>query len=145
MVNIKVSSCNPYSYMPSLQSAGAAGVDLHSCEQLTIEPNRIGVIGTGLKMELPIGYEAQIRSRSGLAASHGLFVLNSPGTIDSDYRGEIKVILMNISDRPFDIKIGDRIAQMVINKIEMPRFILTSEEALSKTVRGANGFGSTGQ
>lgn len=145
MVNIKVSSCDPYSYLPELQSAGASGADLHSCESVIIDPGKCYAIGTGLRMELPTGYEAQVRSRSGLALNHQLFVLNSPGTIDSDYRGEIKVILMNLSSEPFEIKIGDRIAQLVVHKVELPRFIEKDHNELTVTARGGNGFGSTGQ
>lgn len=127
---------------PAYQTAGAAGCDLiSSCDQI-IDPHDWGIIPTGLFIEIPNGYEAQIRSRSGLAAKFGVFVLNSPGTIDNDYRGEIKVILANTSQLPFIIKKGDRIAQMVFSPVTQATFESATE--LSKTDRGTGGFGSTG-
>jgi dUTP pyrophosphatase len=127
---------------PVYQTSGAAGCDLiSSCDQI-IDPHDWGIIPTGLFIEIPDGYEAQIRSRSGLAAKNGVFVLNSPGTIDNDYRGEIKVILANTSHHPFIIKKGDRIAQMVFSPVTQATFESATE--LSKTDRGTGGFGSTG-
>jgi len=123
-------------------SSGSSGFDLIACENFCLMPQARTAVSTGIQLEIPFGYEGQIRSRSGLAINDGIAVLNSPGTIDSDYRGEIKVILINNSDKPFNISIGDRIAQMVISKIEYAEF----EEAkcLSETERNDKGFGSSG-
>jgi dUTP pyrophosphatase len=109
---------------------------------MTLEPHRWALVPTGLRISLPVGYEAQVRPRSGLAAKSGITVLNSPGTIDSDYRGEVKVILINHSDVPFTINDGDRIAQMVIARHETACFEVVA--SLDETVRGTGGFGSTG-
>lgn len=130
--------------LPAYETATSAGVDLRADIDQTVllKPLERAVIKTGLYIELPIGYEAQVRPRSGLAAKHGITVLNSPGTIDADYRGEIGVILVNLSNTPFEIKNGDRIAQMVIAKHEKVHFIEVNE--LTNTTRGAGGFGSTG-
>jgi dUTP pyrophosphatase len=132
--------------LPAYQSAGAAGLDLmaaipaHAC--LVIEPGARELVPTGLTLELPQGYEAQVRPRSGLALKSGVTVLNSPGTIDSDYRGEIGVILINLGAEPFEITRGARIAQMVIAPVTQAQLIEVSE--ISETSRGAGGFGSTG-
>jgi dUTP pyrophosphatase len=132
--------------LPSYESAGAAGLDLYAAvpedEPLILEPSCICLIPTGIAIELPIGLEAQIRPRSGLAAKHGVTVLNSPGTIDSDYRGEIKVILINHGKTLFKIDRGTRIAQMVIAPVVS--VTLTPIHHLSATERGSGGFGSTG-
>ncbi len=130
--------------LPEYKSAGAAGLDLYADldEPVTLQPFERQLIPTGLYIELPEGYEAQIRSRSGLALKHGVCVLNSPGTIDSDYRGEIKVILINHSDEPYTVENGDRIAQMVVAKYEKIDF--QPVEALSGTQRDSGGFGSSG-
>ena len=101
------------------------------------------LISTGLKMEIPLGYEVQIRPRSGLALKNGITVINSPGTIDSDYRGEIGILLVNLSNENFEINNGDRIAQMVLSKYEVPKFVKTSQISVSQ--RGEDGFGSTGK
>ncbi len=129
---------------PVYMSRHAAGVDLSAAvrKPLTLKPGKIELIPTGLQIALPSGYEAQIRPRSGLALTYGIGILNSPGTIDADYRGEIGVILINLGKRPFVINRGDRIAQMVISKIARAEFTLTS--ALSKTARNHGGFGHTG-
>ena len=129
---------------PSYKSAGAAGADLVADIEgpLQLKPGERQLISTGLWVHLPGGYEAQVRSRSGLAIQYGVTVLNSPGTIDSDYRGEIKVILANFGSSVFSIKRGDRIAQLVFNPIVRADFEL--REALGESVRGSNGFGSTG-
>ncbi|GHS86319.1 deoxyuridine 5'-triphosphate nucleotidohydrolase [Bacteroidia bacterium] len=134
-------STNP---LPAYESEAAAGMDLRAnlTEILTVKPLERVMVPTGLFVEIPMGYEAQIRPRSGLAAKHGITVLNAPGTIDADYRGEIRVILVNLSDQAFDIKHGERIAQMVIAKHE--KAVLTEVEELSETQRGTGGFGSTG-
>lgn len=132
---------------PRQQSAGAAGVDLLAAlgvsETLTLAPGARALIPTGLAMALPEGYEGQVRPRSGLAAKHGVTVLNSPGTIDADYRGEIKVILINLGELPFEIRRGDRIAQLVVAPVMAVTFHL--KESLDETQRGSGGFGSTGR
>jgi dUTP pyrophosphatase len=130
--------------LPEYQSLGAAGMDLRAELEapITLKPLQRALIPTGLFIELPIGHEAQVRPRSGLAYKHGITVLNSPGTIDADYRGEIKVLLVNISDEAFVIKDGDRIAQLVIARHERVEWQETS--VLSDTIRGAGGFGSSG-
>ncbi len=130
--------------LPFYASAGAAGMDLHACmnEDITLQPQAVTMIPTGLAIALPQGYEAQIRSRSGLAAKHGVFALNSPGTVDSDYRGEIKVILANFSQEPFTVQPGTRIAQMVVARHETVEWRVS--ETLDETERGEGGFGSTG-
>ena len=129
--------------IPAYQTEGSAGCDLRSAEDLVIEPGKRAVVSTGLRVELPMGFEAQVRSRSGLAAKFGVAVLNSPGTIDPDYRGIIKVILMNSGDSPFIIKKGDRIAQMVFSQFS--RCVFLKASSLSETARGEGGFGSTGK
>lgn len=130
--------------LPHYATEGSAGMDICAAvtEDFTIAAGGIGLIPTGIAIALPAGYECQVRSRSGLAAKYGIFALNSPGTIDSDYRGEIKVILANFGDKPFIIKRGDRIAQLVIAKYETVEWRETDE--LSTTARGDGGFGSTG-
>lgn len=132
---------------PRQQSTGAAGVDLLAAlgasETMTIAPGKWALVPSGMAIALPAGYEAQVRPRSGLAARHGVTVLNSPGTIDADYRGEIKVILINHGDAPFTIQRGDRIAQMVVAPVSGIDFEL--RESLDETQRGAGGFGSTGR
>lgn len=132
--------------LPSYESDGAAGMDLRAAlgdgESLTLAPGAQAMVPTGLAMALPVGYEAQVRPRSGLAAKHSVTVLNSPGTIDSDYRGEVKVLLINHGSSPFKIERGERIAQMVIAPVTQG--IWTKVDALSQTDRGAGGFGSTG-
>jgi len=132
--------------LPSYESEGAAGMDLRAAlgdgETITLEPGAKAMVPTGLAMALPVGHEAQVRPRSGLAAKHSVTVLNSPGTIDSDYRGEVKVILINHGSSPFKIERGERIAQMVIAPVTQG--IWTQVDALSETDRGAGGFGSTG-
>ena len=131
--------------LPEYQTPQAAGVDLRANleEEIILRPLQRQLIGTGLFIELPVGFEAQIRPRSGLAAKHGITVINSPGTIDSDYRGEIKICLVNISNEAFTIKDGERIAQMIISRHETARFILVNK--LSETTRGEGGHGHTGK
>jgi dUTP pyrophosphatase len=127
--------------LPRYESAQAAGMDIrcHLAEPVTLQPLERKLLPTGLYIELPIGYEAQIRPRSGLALKRGLTVLNTPGTIDADYRGEIGVILINLSNEPQTIEPGERICQMVIAKHEQPE--LEQVQVLSETQRGAGGFG----
>jgi dUTP pyrophosphatase len=130
--------------LPQYQTTSSAGMDLRAelVQAVSLKPLERKLIGTGLYLELPVGFEAQIRPRSGLAFKHGLTVLNSPGTIDADYRGEIKVLLVNLSDTEFIVQDGERIAQMVIAKHETLEWEVA--EALSETERGAGGYGSTG-
>jgi dUTP pyrophosphatase len=130
--------------LPTYATKASAGVDLKAAIEAphTLKPLERKILPTGLKIALPEGYEAQIRPRSGLAAKYGITVLNSPGTIDADYRGEIGVILVNLSNADFTIEPGERIAQMVIAKFEQIKWSLTTE--LSHTDRGEGGFGSTG-
>ena len=144
MITVPISNESPYA-LPSFSTVNSAGVDLraNSANPITLGPLERTIIGTGLKMALPEGFEAQVRPRSGLAAKHGLSVLNTPGTIDADYRGEIGVILVNLSNEPFTIQPGERIAQLVIAKYEQARWNL--QETLDTTERGAGGFGSTGK
>ncbi len=133
--------------LPAYQSAHAAGLDLLAAvpedAPVTLAPGKYALIPTGLTIALPAGYEAQIRPRSGLAAKHGVTVLNAPGTVDADYRGEISVSLINHGDMPFQIRRGERIAQMVIASVV--RVELIPVAALSATERGSGGFGSTGR
>ncbi len=130
--------------LPTYATEASAGVDLRASisEPIQLKPLEKTLVSTGLFIELPIGYEAQIRPRSGLAAKHGVTVLNSPGTIDADYRGEIKVILVNLSNDTFTINNGERVAQMVIAKHEQAEWIVVNE--LLETERGSGGFGHTG-
>ena len=130
--------------LPNYETLASAGMDLRAnlSESRILKPLERSIVGTGLFIELPIGYEAQVRPRSGLAAKKGVTVLNAPGTIDADYRGEIGVILVNLSNEDFIINNGERIAQLVIAKHERAEWITV--EALSETVRGEGGFGSTG-
>jgi dUTP pyrophosphatase len=131
--------------LPNYQTDNSAGVDLQANinEEITLLPLQRVLVPTGIKLALPEGYEAQVRPRSGLALKNGITVLNSPGTIDADYRGEIGVILVNLSNENFVIKDGERIAQLVITKYEKVRF--EKVEVLDETARGAGGFGSTGK
>jgi dUTP pyrophosphatase len=131
--------------LPKYESEQAAGMDLRAYinEPITLEQSKITIVPTGIYIKIPVGYEAQIRPRSGLAANHGVTVLNTPGTIDSDYLGEIKIILINLGDAPFIIRNNDRIAQMVFSKheiVEMCQVDVFNE----KTKRNENGFGHTG-
>lgn len=130
--------------LPSYQTNGSAGMDLraHLEKDIVLKPLERSIIPTGLFMALPLGYEAQVRPRSGLAAKYGLTVLNSPGTIDADYRGEIGVILVNVSNTDFTVKNGERVAQLVISKHARGEWV--SVQNLSDTSRGSSGFGSTG-
>lgn len=131
--------------LPAYQSVLAAGLDLLAAVdgKITLAPGARALVPTGLAMALPAGFEAQVRPRSGLAAKHGVTVLNTPGTIDADYRGEVKVILINLGDDPFEISRGDRVAQMVIAPVLQADIV--EVEVLSETERGSGGFGSTGR
>ena len=131
--------------LPEYETGASAGMDLcaNSTETVILKPLERAIIKTGLFIELPVGVEAQVRPRSGLAAKHGITVLNSPGTVDADYRGEIGVILVNLSDTDFKIENGERIARLVIAKHERADWL--EVEQLSDTARGEGGFGSTGK
>ncbi len=131
--------------LPSYKTPGSAGMDLYAAvsEPITLQPGERALIPTGLKIALPEGYEAQVRPRSGLALRHGIGMVNSPGTIDSDYRGEIGVILINWGQEPFTIQRGDRIAQLVVAPIAVVEWVPTEAE-LPESERGAGGFGHTG-
>lgn len=130
--------------LPAYATEGSAGMDLVAAIETDIEllPGKRAVVPTGFSLELPAGFEAQVRPRSGLAANHGITVLNTPGTIDSDYRGEVKIILINLGDAPFVVTRGMRIAQMIIARHE--RAELVERPTLSQTARGSGGHGSTG-
>jgi dUTP pyrophosphatase len=133
--------------LPAYETEGAAGMDLRAAvaedAPVTLQPGERQMIPTGLSMAIPEGYEVQVRPRSGLAAKHGLTCLNSPGTVDSDYRGELKVILINLGHEPFVVQRGERIAQMVVAPVTRAGFV--EVEALPETLRGEGGFGSTGR
>jgi len=143
-MNIKIINKSEHA-LPQYETAHAAGMDMRAFieSEITIKPLQRILVPTGLHIELPIGYEAQIRPRSGLAYKHGISIVNSPGTIDADYRGEIKVLLVNLSDTDFTVNNGDRIAQMVIAKHETISW--EDVESLSDTARGAGGYGHTGK
>jgi dUTP pyrophosphatase len=129
--------------LPAYASAGAAGLDVVAAETLTLEPGARHAVATGFAIAIPDNYEVQVRPRSGLALKHGITCLNTPGTIDSDYRGEVKVILANLGSERFEIVRGERIAQLVPALVQRARF--TEVESLDDTERGAGGFGSTGR
>jgi len=143
MIPIKIINKSEHE-LPSYQTTASAGMDLRANNQEPVElkPLERAIIPTGIYIELPSGYEAQIRPRSGLAAKKGISLVNSPGTIDADYRGEIGVIMVNLSNEPFTVEKGERIAQMVIAKHEQAKWVLVDE--LGESERGAGGFGSTG-
>lgn len=142
-MKVKIVKKNPFK-LPEYETKGSAGVDLQAYVEnaVVLKPMERALIPTGIFIELPVGYEAQVRARSGLAIKHGISLVNGIGTIDSDYRGEVKVILINLGDKDFTINNGDRIAQMVFIKHEPASFELV--EQLEDTERGAGGFGHTG-
>lgn len=143
-VEIKIvnTSDNP---TPEYATAGSAGMDLRAwvTEPVILQPMERQLIPTGLFLEIPEGYEVQVRPRSGMAINHGITCLNSPGTVDSDYRGEIKIILVNLSEEPHTINNGERIAQMIVAKVE--KAILKTVDQVQATTRGTGGFGHTGK
>ena len=130
--------------LPHYQTAHAAGVDLYAAVEgeIVLDAGKWTLITTGIAVAIPVGYEGQVRPRSGLALKHGIGMLNGPGTIDADYRGEIGIILFNFSGKPFAIKRGERIAQLVFSRIEKAEFVKV--DTLAETARGAGGFGHTG-
>lgn len=144
LVSVKVRPLpgRPLLPLPRFQSELAAGLDLIASEAVLLAPGRWATVGTGLAFQLPPGYEGQVRPRSGLAAKHGVTVLNAPGTIDADYRGEVRVILINHGDVPYQVNVEDRIAQMVIAPVS--RVAIELVTSLEPTPRGAGGFGHTG-
>ena len=128
--------------LPEYATQGSSGVDLRSSEDYIIKPFERALVATGIKLAIPVGYEVQVRPRSGLALKHGIIIPNAPGTIDSDYRGEVKVILMNLGREDFIIKAGDRIAQLILAPVAKISWEECTE--LEETARGSGGFGSTG-
>ena len=142
---VRFKRLRPGALVPRYMSAGAAGLDLASAadEAITLAPGARTAVPTGLAFAIPQGFEGQVRPRSGLARKHGITLTNSPGTIDSDYRGEVKVLLANLGERPFTVARGERIAQLVVARCE--RVALVEAPAASPTRRGAGGFGSTGR
>ena len=129
--------------LPAYATPASAGVDLRAVEKCVLQPGERALVPTGIRIALPVGYEAQVRPRSGLALKHGITLPNSPGTIDADYRGEIQVIMQNLGDAPFAIEPGDRIAQMVVAPVSQVNWL--EANALEETERGSGGFGSTGK
>ena len=143
-MKVKIVNHSPFA-LPAYATALSAGMDLraHLEQPVTLAPLERAMVPTGLHIELPAGYEAQVRPRSGLAAKHGISIVNAPGTIDADYRGEIRVILVNLSNEPFTIEPGERIAQMVVARHETVEW--EPVEELEESQRGSGGFGSTGK
>ena len=144
-VTLKISRIDPKVQLPAYESAGAAGMDVRAflAADLPIPPMGRARVPTGLRIEIPEGFEGQVRPRSGLAVKFGITVLNSPGTIDSDYRGDLEIILINLGAETFTVKNGDRIAQLVIAPVS--RVTIMETDTLSVTGRGSGGFGSTGK
>lgn len=132
--------------LPSYETKGAAGMDIRVAltKELSLEPGERELLPTGLKLSIPMGYEIQIRPRSGLAIKHGITMVNSPGTIDSDFRGEIHLIVINHGQQTFKVKHGDRIAQMIVQEVQQAELLQVQEQDLDQTSRGQDGFGSTG-
>ncbi len=144
-MEVKILQLDKELSLPKYETDGSAGMDLYSTKNTWIIPGQISIISTGIAISLPKGYEAQIRPRSGLAAKHGITVVNAPGTIDSDYRGEIKIILTNLSRQQHQVLRGNRIAQMVINRVEQINWLpVETGLDLEQSERGSGGFGSTG-
>ena len=143
-MKINVTKLNKDAILPEYQTSGAAAADVHAClrEGITLQPMERGIIPTGLAMSIPEGYEVQIRARSGLSIKHGITMVNGVGTIDSDYRGEVGVLVINLGQEPFTIEPGMRIAQMVLSKYEQINWHEVA--TLDETVRGNGGYGSTG-
>jgi dUTP pyrophosphatase len=144
MTSVKVQKLDPKAQVPQYMSSGASGCDVTAClsEPMEIDPGKRVAVPTGLAFAIPEGFEIQVRPRSGLSFKQGLTVINAPGTIDSDYRGEVKVLMINVGDAPVVVSPGDRIAQLVLQRTERIEWLETG--ALSETARDAGGFGSTG-
>jgi len=146
-IKLKIVKLRSEVITPKYMTKGAAGFDVaafweDSCVSKILKAGDMLIVPTGLKLELPLGYEAQVRPRSGLAFNHGITIVNSPGTIDSDFRGEVKIALINLGKKDFEIKTGERIAQIIVSKIE--QLEIEEVQSLSQTDRGEGGFGSTG-
>ena len=139
---VKVKKLHPEARIPTHATVDASGMDIYAVEDVIIEPKEYRLVHTGVSVEIPKGFEGQVRPRSGLASKYGIGILNSPGTIDADYRGELKVILFNFGKGPFRVHKGDRIAQLVFSKAV--RVTLEEVDRLTPTQRGTKGFGSTG-
>ncbi|MDR1741806.1 MAG: dUTP diphosphatase [Synergistaceae bacterium] len=144
LLDIPISRDGRAAGLPLYATEGSAGMDVRAAEERVIEPGGRALVPTGLRVALPRGWEAQIRPRSGLALRHGIVLPNSPGTIDSDYRGEIGIIMMNLGDAPFTVHRGDRIAQMVVVPVARVEWVEVRPDELGDTQRGEGGFGSTG-
>lgn len=142
-MKLRIKKLDENAIIPQFKTLGSAGMDVCSIEDVLLQPSQFKIVKTGLAMQVEQGYEIQVRPRSGLACKHGITVINTPGTVDSDYTGEVCVGLINLSSQDYCISAGDRIAQLVINKIEQPTIELVDE--LQQTQRGAGGFGSTGK
>jgi len=144
MDEISVPFLQGQGYAPEYQSGGSAGADLRADidGEISLQPGQRLAVPTGLRLQIPPGFEAQVRPRSGLALEHGVTVLNAPGTVDSDYRGEVRVILVNLGTEPFTVRKGDRIAQLVLAPALRARFV--PQERIEDSTRGEGGFGSTG-
>ncbi len=143
MVKIRIRKIRDNAVIPHYEHDGDAGMDLYAVEDSTLRPGERKLIPTGFQVEIPVGYEMQIRPKSGLALKHGVTVLNTPGTVDSCYRGEVGVIVLNASDRDYEVKAGEKVAQAVIAKVE--KAVIEEVEDLTETQRGSGGFGSTGR
>jgi len=141
-LTVKVKKLHPEAQLPTYTRHGDAAMDVRSVEAVLINPGERRLIGTGVAFEVPFGYELQVRPRSGLALKHGISIVNTPGTLDSNYRGELGIILINHGSEPFSVAKGDRIAQIVFNKIEHTH--IEEVDELSETNRGEGGFGSSG-
>jgi dUTP pyrophosphatase len=143
-MNIRIQRVHPNAILPAYAHGPAedAGMDLHAVEQVTLEPGVPQLVPTGLTLEIPPGYEAQVRPRSGLALKHAITIPNAPGTIDPGYRGEVRVIMLNLGREPYTIHAGDRIAQMIVARYEPVEWL---EGSLAESVRGIGGFGSSGR
>lgn len=141
MIDIKI-QIDEKGFLPKYMTDGSSGADIFASEDVFIEPFDVSLVPTGIRVEIPYGYELQIRPRSGFSLKNKILILNTPGTIDSDYRGEIKVIMFNLNRERFCIKKGDRIAQMVLSKVEKANFVV---DKINNTKRGDGGFGHTGQ
>ncbi len=142
-VTIEFKALHPDAMRPEIQTAGSSGADVSSVERIDLAPGEFKTVSLGFSVAIPEGYEIQVRPRSGLAVRYGITVLNTPGTVDSDYRGEMKVILINHGPRTFSVNPGDRIAQLVLAKVSQARY--EEVTVLNDTARGEDGFGSTGR
>jgi dUTP pyrophosphatase len=143
MVQVKIKKIKESAILPKYAHEGDAGVDLYSTKEYALKPGERTLVSTGISIAIPLGYEAQVRPKSGLALKHGISIVNTPGTIDAGYRGEIGVIIINHGQEDYTIEKGKKVAQMVFNKIEAVNF--EEVEDLDDTTRGEGGFGSTGQ